>query len=117
MENSVNQPGTGSTKIYKVTFTHEHSDHSYSPIEWTHTYTKYFNSKEEAEEFANEDNLISTHKEWAEYDHYSGWNGETIAEEEEDVDCGTEVRDTIHDLKVSEVKIGELSRYVAYELC
>lgn len=104
MENSVNQSGTGSTKIYAVRWTHEHRNEIYSTEDWTHVYTKYFNSKEEAEEFANEDNLIATHKEWAQYDEYCGWNGETLKNEDED-----EINDYIVDLEVSEVKINEIS--------
>ena len=77
MENSVNQSGTGSTKIYAVNWVHYHC--AEYDQEYTNHYTKYFSSEEEAKEFANEDNLISIYEKWGQSDlpidsQAYGWN-------------------------------------------
>ena len=85
MENSVNQSGTGSTKIYAVNWIHYKCD-EYNQ-EWISHYTKYFNSEEEAKEFGNKDNLISIYEKWGSpncnAEEY-GWNNMYDPDIEED---------------------------------
>jgi len=103
MENSVNQSGTGSTKIYAVNWVHNHLDTTYTNIELTYTYSKYFLSEEEASEFAN--NLESSPESWgAKYDKDNGWDGELMEEQGYDPN---EVDDWVQ-FDIHEIEVGKL---------
>jgi hypothetical protein len=102
MENSVNQSGAGSTKIYAVTWIHQHIDNTYTYVESVYTYSKYFPSKEEASEFAN--NLKSSPESWgANYDEYNGWDSNLM----EDQGWGRKVKDSVQ-FDIHEIEVGKL---------
>lgn len=108
MENSVNQSETGSTKIYVVNWVHQHIDSTYTYIESTYVYSKYFLSKEEASEFAN--NLESSPESWgANYDEDSGWDGNLMEDQGYNPN---EIKDSVY-FDTHEVEVGKL--YQTYE--
>jgi len=120
MENSVNQAGTGSTKIYAVTWFHRNVDSIYTNTESTYAYSKYFPSKEEASEFAN--NLKSSPESWgANYDKDIGWNGKILS----GIVCGKLIEnqdyysDDVEDwleFVVHEVEVGKLHKTVVFDI-